>query len=230
MRRQSEAHDALERTPEPSREAEASDGMLEVTAQQRDSGLDRLRGLAIILMVIDHVLVVVLANVASEPWMEAIRLTLTRLSMPLFMILSGLLLARRGYPSRKRILQILVAAALLNLLLNQVEVGLVTPEILAVWLTLLPFFPLIARYPVEAAGLGILQLRNLPIAWDGYQPGEAAAFIALGVVLNRISDSALLRHAIAIPRWCEAVGRRPLLWYVGHLTILVAAGAAITNL
>jgi hypothetical protein len=194
------------------------------TAGRRDAGLDALRGAAIILMIVDHVLVLAMATRGYTEWMALVRMSLTRFSMPLFMIVSGLLLARKGLPSTRRLVQVAMAAIALNLAFLSIDVGFAAPEILAVWLLVLLFYRLIVRYPIEAAVLGILQTMNWPVSWAGYQPGTIMAFLALGVVLSRFPESAVLRSGDYLPGFCSAIGRRPLSWYTIHLGLLWGVG------
>jgi uncharacterized membrane protein len=197
----------------------------------RDASLDRLRGLAIFLMIIDHILVVYLFCWSWDSWAEWVRRTLTRFAMPLFMLVSGLLIARKGRPSLRRIPQVAFAALVLNQIFwNLPELGFGAPEILATWLICLALYPLWVRFPIEMAVLGILQFVNWPITaswWLGYQPGEVLAFLALGALLARREDSAVLRAGHHLPRWLEPMGRWPLTWYTVHLLVLAVAGVLL---
>jgi hypothetical protein len=182
-------------------------------------------------MIGDHVLVLAGTAIAIETWMVWVRMTATRFSLPLFMIVSGYLLARRGL-SAKRVLEVVLVALLLNFALIYTEVGFAAPDILAVWLLVLPLYPLIKRFPIEIAALGILQMLNWRITWEywhGYQPGQVVAFLALGSLLSRHPGGALLRVGDYVPSWCAVVGRRPLLWYGGHFLILVVAGLMVSH-
>jgi surface polysaccharide O-acyltransferase-like enzyme len=200
---------------------------IETPARGRDQALDRLRGLAIVLMIIDHALVVVMANWYWANWEDWTRTTLTRVAMPLFMVVSGLLIARKGRPSLRRIPQVVFAAIVLNEVFYQVNAGFTYPEILAIYILLLPLYPLFVRYPIEVAALGILQFANLPITWDqwqGYQPGEVLAFLALGSLLNRHPNSPVLKAGTYLPRWLGFFGRHPLVIYTAHLLFFVLVG------
>lgn len=78
-------------------------------SQARNVALDAVRGLAIILMVVDHIAFV--AEVAIEP--TTIRFV-TRLSMPLFAVLMGFFLSQTGTKSWGRLQQLALAAALVS--------------------------------------------------------------------------------------------------------------------
>jgi hypothetical protein len=197
----------------------------------RDRALDRLRGLAIFLMIIDHSLLMTMTYVTDEPWMEWLRKTLTRLSLPLFMLVSGLLIARKGKPSWRRLPMVVVVAVVINVV-SWYQVGFGVPEILAVWLMCLPLYPLFVRFPIETATLGILVTINLPITvdwWDGYQPALVLTFLALGSLLNRYANAPVLRAGERLPGLLEPIGKRPLLWYAGHLTVLAVIGGILSE-
>lgn len=192
---------------------------------KRDRRLDALRGLALVLMILDHVLVVALEAGAPDElfW---IRKTITRFSLPLFMVVSGMLLARRKSTSWRRWLEIACGALFVNCL-TLIPVGFGLPDILLVWLLASLFTPLIIRFPMEVAIVGLLQAQNLPIPWGGYQLGWVVALLAIGVLATHLREIPLLNYANYLPAWVAAMGRRPLLWYVGHMTVVVVVGAVV---
>ena len=203
----------------------------------RDRRLDRLRGLAVLLMLVDHLLV--FAPQFSDAWFFSpapgsptwwTRHTLTRLSMPLFMLVSGFLLHDRP-PSRRRRLLIGVLGGLLTLLLNWSWPAFGVPEILVVWSLVMLLTPLLREHPLEMLVLGVLQQLYLPVSWQGYQPGLVAAFLAAGVLWRRLPAPARLLEALgdALPSFFATVGRRPLLWYATHLTFLALLAWAFTS-
>ena len=137
--------------------------------------------------------------------------------MPLFMLVSGFLLER---VSRRRILEVVVAAAVVNVSLFLFWPSFRLPEILAVWVFLLPVRRFLVRHPVEAAALGLLQAMYLPVRWPGYEPGIVLVLLALGRIWSGRSDresGLLARVGQVLPAWFAGIGRRPLLCYVGHL-------------
>jgi hypothetical protein len=200
---------------------------------QRDTTLDRLRGLAIFLMILDHALVIFLSCYGWQDWAYQTRRTVTRLSMPLFMLVSGLLVARKGRPSIRRLPPIFfIGLVFTEVVVNIPQLGFGAPDILLLWLLCLTLYPLWIRWPVEMAVIGILQIVNWPITidwWRNYQPGEVLAFLALGALLARRENSLLLRTGAHLPRWLAFIGRRPLVWYTAHLTALLVLGAILLD-
>lgn len=187
---------------------------LTLTPLVRRVELDRLRGLAILLMVGDH-----LALVWS---FEAYRLTLGRLAMPLFFVVAGHLAGRR-LSSRH---------------LLAVGVGLVLPVVVP-WVdspNVLVWFGVGAGilYVFERRGwpTWLLVLPALIFAANGWsllsgRSYDPLALLALMVVGRGLAPT-LLVAGRRLPCWVGALGRRPLTWYVGHVlalqVVLVAVG------
>jgi hypothetical protein len=185
----------------------------------RLQSLDRARGLAIVLMVIDHLAVCLLAlgaNGTAHDALWAIRLTVTRLSLPLFMICTGVLLVR-GLPGRRYWLVVLAALGA-NYLLIVAPNGVGRPEILAVWVAVMALADLIHRYPVFFACVGVIQTFTWEIGgpWHGYQPGAVCALVAIGY----LAGPWCMDWANKLPAFLGSIGRRPLTWYLGHLLAL----------
>ena len=190
----------------------------------RIPALDGLRGIAILLMVFDHLLLLSLEMMPGTDLREFARRSVTRFAMPLFMIVSGFLLDQ---VSRRRMGQVVLAAGMVNLTLWLLWPSFALPEILAVWAFLLPVRAFLVRHPVEAAALGLLQAMYLPVHWPGYEPGIVLVFLALGrlwATRPGREDGLLSQIGTRVPGWVAALGRRPLLLYVGHL--LPLAGLA----
>ena len=80
-------------------------------APERNACLDSLRGLAISLMIVDHIAWLFFSQ-PIEP--NSIRM-LTRLSMPLFCVLTGFFVLRRRSTNWERLFQVALAAAAVNL-------------------------------------------------------------------------------------------------------------------
>ncbi len=188
--------------------------------QARSHALDRLRGLAIVLMVLDHALVV------GAPH-SLLRLTVTRLSLPLFMIVSGLLIRLGGQYRWLRTLELAAAAGMCAVILTLCWPTFGTPEILAVYLLVaVPCRRLIQRAPLAGAVLGYVQAWYWPLHWSGYQPGLVLLFLCVGSLCVR-DVGELGQWGARCPAWLEPIGRRPLAWYVGHLCVLAAIAAVV---
>lgn len=179
-------------------------------AVARDVGLDRLRGLAVVLMVVDHVA----KTLPDNP--EWLTLTVTRLSLPLFMVTLGVLLAGRSHPIQpERFLQLGVAGVVTSFVFSALGRG--TPDVLLVIALTVPLWDSCKRWPEVVACLGVVQFAALPIPWTGYQPGLLVTLICLGVLASRERWSAL---GDRLPSWVAGVGRWPLTIYVVHVLAL----------
>lgn len=199
--------------------------------RKRDPAIDRLRGVACVLMLTGHSMAIYQGLYGQQDWMWWTRHTVTRFAMPLFMMMAGLLIARRGAPSLKRIPALVFVAIVTNVFaLSLPQLNLYAPNILINFILLLPFYKLITKHPIECAGLGMLQVYEWPVTWSewwGYQPGEVLLFVCLGVLLLKHPDSFILRLGRRIPPVIGVVGRRPLAFYAGHLAVLYTIGIAI---
>lgn len=188
-------------------------------APARLTVLDRLRGLAVLLMLLDHGLFLSMTLHPGGDLRSDLRSTVTRFSMPLFMVVSGFLLERT---SRRRAVTVLFAALLVSVVLLVCWPEFAQPEILTLWVLLFPLRSLFLRFPLETVVLGVLQVLHLPVGWPGYEPGLVAVFLAVGV-LARDRVEVLSRPARLLPRWLEVVGRHSLGVYVFHLVLLAGA-------
>jgi len=184
---------------------------------KRLPSIDRVRGLAVVLMVVDHVLVLVqFRSPEVVQWAYALRMTVTRASLPLFCLCAGVLL--HGRRSTARLLDIAAVALVTNVALEVWPMGIRAPEILAVLLPVLLAGGVLVRWPAASVVLGVLQVTVWPIGWAGYEPGLVVAFVALGVLVGRPA----LSWGDSLPAALGAVGSRPLAWYAGHMGLLVA--------
>ena len=179
--------------------------------EPRYRALDWLRGVAIALMVLDHVLVVI----DPDHWL---RLGLTRWSLPLFALLLGLLF-RPGL--RRRHLHLLAAAIPATLAGGAVGIG--QPDVLVVILAALLLHQL-PMHPWVLTAAGWIVATNLPIGWGGYEVGDVVLLIGLGRLVALSGAWLVVEDVIAtdgrLGRGLVAIGRRPLTWYVGHLVVL----------
>lgn len=188
-----------------------------VRERVRHQGLDTLRGLAVVLMILDHGLVVA----APGHWLRS---TLTRLSLPLFLLVAGALF-RPGW--RTRYLDVLSAGVAATFIGAPLGIG--QPDILLLILGGCLILNVAGRLRVHdlvVVTFGLLAARQ---GWlevgTGYGVFEVAGWLALGR-LGAFELRAFDLHDRAL----AAVGRRPLAWYVGHLVALwfLVTGAAIT--
>lgn len=177
--------------------------------------LDAWRGLAVVLMVADHVMAF------SGGW-ELFRASITRPAMPVFMVVAGALW-RPGL--RRRHVELVAAAAAAGAAFA--VLGFPGPEILAVFVVA----HLVAttlderRVPIVAVAIGgWIQATYWPLfAGRGYELGTVLLFLSLG---RMVGESRLGAPRILAP--LEVLGRRPLTVYVGHLLVLVVVQAVTT--
>ncbi len=172
-------------------------------------GYDRLRGLAVCSMLIDH-----LAAVLGG--LDVLRWSLGRPAMPIFALVVGALATRPL--SRRRLLQWLGVAlavyplyALLGLPGWEMVVLLLVGRLIAQGGPLYGGVVVVVALAQAANGVG----------WDGhYAPGAVAGLCVMGRVW-RLELAAL---GARLPGWLAGIGRRPLTWYVGHLAALAWVG------
>lgn len=184
------------------------------TTAVRLAWVDRLRGLAIVVMVIDHTL----SQVDPD---SLFRYTASRaLGLPLFMLTSATVFA--GPPKRRRRVQLLAAVAAEAFLFTVLDMR--TPGILFVYALLLlgGVLDRASGLPWVFATAGVVQFMWWPLPmFDAYQPGEVLLWWCLGFMAT--GHGALIRWAHRLPEWVGAIGRRPLAWYVGHLIVIAIA-------
>lgn len=178
----------------------------------RSPALDRVRGLAIVLMAVDHV--------ASLSGWVVVEDTVGRAAMPLFFVLAGSLLGRLRWRHAQ-----LVG---LGLLLPVVMPWLDAPNVLTlygvgalvIWLWRRLVWPV---WVLAAAGL--TQAANGwagGLFFTGYQPLALLGLLALGAMLPRTTWS----WGSSLPGWMGLLGRFPVTVYVGHLLVLTAIWGA----
>lgn len=164
------------------------------------------------LMILDHVLIQVAPG-------HTLRWTVTRLSLPLFLLVAGALW-RPGL--RWRHLQLTAAAAAATVLAPLL--GMPTPNILVLVLGGVLLMHAATRAPWAWLAVCVVAAQTytylLPGWWAGYEPWTVLALLLVGH-LGRVH---LFGHLGATPRGLgllELVGRYPLTIYVGHLLVLV---------
>jgi len=193
----------------------------------RRPGIDRIRGLAIILMMVDHVLVACSTLGVTNDGLMLTRLSLTRLALPLFLLVSGALWVEQ-LPRPRRLGSVIAAAVALNVGMAVYWPEFSTPEVLVVWSLAAVAAPIIVRHPLAMITLGYIQWQHWQVAWDGYQPGIVVLFLAVGALASRAGlTPGMGAYGRLLPAPLGALGRKPLTWYVGHLTALTVLVAIV---
>lgn len=208
-------------------------------ARTRIAALDGLRGVAIVLMLVDHVIVPIQATHTADwgQWFD-LRL-LTRPALPLFMLLSGSLFelrlrGRSGTPRASmarlvgrqlwRVAPWVAGATLAAALIP----GMGLPEVLTTYMLGTLGLVVFRGWEWVGAVLCLLYALAIPDWWSGYDPLEAAGWLLVGVLITRYAGDWWSRLP-ALPRWLAAVGRHPLGVYTGQLA-LIALGCVIAGL
>jgi len=190
---------------------------------KRDINLDFFRGSAIILMIIDHTLVFFTSIKFYNSFFDIIRETLTRYSMPLFMIISGLLLAKHGI-SIKRWLQVFLLSVFLNIIIYFYWKNFNFPEILLIWSFITIFSKILIKFPIFILISGLIQYQYFPINYQAYQPGIIVLFLSIGIISsNRILHGELLDNFVNLKIFKPIVliGKYPLSIYFIHIIFLI---------
>jgi len=191
----------------------------------RSAALDKLRGLAIVLMMLDHLLVQI------DP-QSLIRTTITRACVPLFFVIAGHLL-RPGIKWQRLILILIIGAAL-----PHYAPWVDSPNVLVWYATLTPIVAWGNRAVLAGTILAALTLyaNGYGQVEGSYAPMALAAFMAAGRLAPRESLERVgswgqrpcrcLDTICAVPRertWARgiaAIGQYPLSIYVGHILVI----------
>ncbi len=192
--------------------------------------IDAIRGLAIALMILDHSLAAIEESGYVSSFVEYSRLTITRFSMPLFMLASGLIWATHGLKIHRWV-QVLTWAIFLNAITRVLWPEFNFPEILLVWAALAIAWKLIVRFPITIMIIGYTQITFWSVPWSGYQPGELAIFLGAGVLAARAPWEKIwkTRKTERIVGTLALLGRYPLSIYGVHLLVLSLIVAALNN-
>ena len=192
--------------------------------------IDAIRGLAIALMILDHSLFAIESIGMANNIVEYSRLSITRFSMPLFMIASGIICKLYGLRI-KRWIQVFILSILVNVTIRVLWPDFNNPEILFVWTLLAIGYRLIVRFPITVMIIGYTQFVFWPVSWGGYQPGELAIFLGVGVLIARAPLDRTWKQ-IRFEKLLSTfafLGRYPLSIYSGHLISLSLIVAAVNN-
>jgi len=190
---------------------------------KRDINLDFFRGFAIFLMIIDHILVFFTSIKFYNSLFDIIRETLTRYSMPLFMIISGLLLAKHGI-SIKRWLQVFLVSIILNTIIYFYWKEFNFPEILLLWSFITIFTKILLKFPIFILISGFIQYQYFPINYQAYQPGIIVLFLSIGIISsNRILHGEILDKFVNLKIFKPILllGKYPLSIYFLHIIFLI---------
>jgi uncharacterized membrane protein len=200
----------------------------------RNPNIDLIRGFAIILMVLDHALLAIATIFGSNEYIYFLRVTLTRFSMPLFMIVSGSVLYLYGIKI-KRWLTVFCLALLINLFAITLWEDFNSPEILLVWTFVVVFIKFILKYPLVSLIIGFIQNQYFPIHifdYSGYQPGEIVIFLVIGIFastyITNLSFPILSKFMIY--NLIIFIGKKPLTIYFTHLLFISATVYYLTPL
>ena len=161
---------------------------------------------------------------------EYSRLSITRFSMPLFMIASGIIWKLYGLRIKSWI-QVFILSILVNVTIRVLWPDFNNPEILFVWTLLAIGYRLIVRFPITVMIIGYTQFVFWPVSWGGYQPGELAIFLGVGVLIARAPLDRTWKQ-IRFEKLLSTLaflGRYPLSIYSGHLISLSLIVAAVNN-
>lgn len=178
----------------------------------RHPGLDRLRGLAVVMMVLDHALIHVPSGLP-------VRLTVTRVALPLFCVVAGTLAQRSGRLRRPAVVAI-VGVAVMPV---EAAAGIGVPgPLFLVGLVVLAVRLAGGRWrrvwPVVAA-VAVLQPVTWPTGATGYQLGTVVALVVIGTLLDA---QRVGRLGERLPGVFALAGRWPVTIYAMHVAALAA--------
>ena len=192
--------------------------------------IDAIRGLAIALMILDHSLFAIESIGVANNVVEYSRLSITRFSMPLFMIASGMIWVLYGLRI-KRWIQVFILSILINIAIKVLWPDFNNPEILFVWTIIAIGYRLIVRFPITVMIVGYTQCIFWPVPWSGYQPGELAIFLGVGLLIARAPlDKTWKRIRFEkLLSKLAFLGRYPLSIYSSHLIFISLIVAAVNK-
>lgn len=192
-----------------------------ISGRTRSVTLDRTRGLAIVLMIADHALVLV------DPTHPA-RYTVTRFALPLFMLCTASTL-RRARARTRRLVQVAAVGTGITVLTTIAWPAFgAQPDV-----TLLIVLAIVATERARASWYGpalvatgaLVQALYLPIGWNAYEPGLVIAWLC--IARYALAEQPDLTHRIGtrLPAVFAVPGRYPLTAYASHVTVLASVAA-----
>lgn len=184
------------------------------TTFSRSVALDALRGAAVLLMLLDHVLI-------WQAWSGPLRLTVTRAAMPLFFVVGGHLAHRLSWRT--------AWIAVLGMALPGVAWWIDSPNVL-LWFALMSVVIVGCKREVVfgrvvlavCVAVPLVQLANfIAVSPTGqsYDPPALMGLMALGALLPRSAFA----FADRAPRWLACCGCYPLTVYVSHVLAVTVA-------
>lgn len=177
------------------------------SGEARSVPLDSLRGLAVLLMIIDHGLAL-----AGPGWPLAVRLTVTRAALPLFCVVAGNLIAVR-MPRPGRLLTLTAAGVGAEVLWGVLGLPGVNPLVLlTAALAAVALCP--AQWRLLLLVAAVVQPVTWPVARGGYEPGFVVALVVAGTLVPRPTLEAV---GARVPAVFAAPGRFPVTLYLVHL-------------
>lgn len=193
-------------------------------SKKRNSNIDLIRGFAIILMIFDHALLAYSSIYGDNDFIYLFRITLTRFSMPLFMIISGTVLFLYGLKAR-RWLSVLIIALAINIITINLWEDFNSPEILLVWCFVVIFYKIYLKLPITTLILGYVQTQFFQITlynYNGYQPGDIIIFLVFGILISKYITSLTfpILSKLSIIHFISFIGSKPLTIYFSHLLLL----------
>ena len=199
-------------------------------SEGRNASLDTLRGIAIVLMVIDHATWIWFGlGIAETPIRFA-----TRLSMPLFCVLMGYFFRPKTTPNFRRLGQISLACLIANLVFwpycGRIEILSILLVCYLLFIATRQFFVIfvlsILLYPLDSSTV----LLDFPIS-------IVLSFVAQGVVLGRFGILPALATGLLLASgayWIHELEpnrvNHLLCYFIIPATLLVCLGGAKPNL
>ena len=193
-------------------------------SKNRNLNIDLIRGFAILLMIFDHALLAYSSIYGNNEYIYLFRITLTRFSMPLFMIISGTVLFLFGLKVR-RWLSVFMIALMINIITINLWEDFNSPEILLVWWFVVIFYKIYLKFPITTLILGYVQTQFFQITiynYNGYQPGDIIIFLVFGILTSKYITSLTfpILSKLYIFRFISFIGSKPLTIYSSHLVLL----------